>query len=95
MPVTGHSIESLQLSFGTGSPTELNFKVGVVNLPVRRLIINTDSDVYLNFDGAADSSCFILTPGCGQISIDNIIFTTMSAMGVNGAGNLYILALRN
>ena len=95
MAVNGTAIESLQLDFTSGSPTDLSFRVGTVSTSVRRLIISTSADVYLHFDSAADDTCFVLTPGCGQISIDNIAFTTISALGVNGGGTIYLLALRN
>ena len=94
MAVVGKNIESVQLDFAAGSPTDLTFRAGTISTIVRRLVISTDVDVYINFDADADDTNFILTPGCGQISIDNIDFTTISAQGVNGAGTLYLLAIR-
>ena len=95
MAINGTSIESLQLGYTSGSPTTLNFKTGTVSSPIIRLIISTDADVYINFDADADDTNFVLTPGCGQISIDNIAFTKFSAQGVNGGGTIYLLALRS
>jgi hypothetical protein len=96
MPVLGKSIESLQLDFVDGAPTDLVFKgPGTINTQVRRLLVSTTADVYLTFDGIADDTCFILTPGCSNISIPNIMFTNISVMGVSGPGTLYILALRS
>ena len=94
MAVVGKNIESVQLDFAAGSPAALTFRAGTISTIVRRLVISTDVDVYINFDADADDTNFILTPGCGQISIDNIDFTTISAQGVNGAGKLYLLAIR-
>ena len=94
MPVTGKSVESLQIAFTSGSPTTTTFRVGTVNTVVKRLVISTDADVYLNFNEDADDTNFVLTPGCGQISIDNIPFTTLSVLGVNGGGTIYVLAIR-
>jgi hypothetical protein len=37
----------------------------------------------------------MLSPNCGPISINQVAFTTISAMGVSGVGNLYILAIRD
>ena len=95
MPVVGKSIESTQLDFSSGSPTQVTFRVGAVSTVVRRLVVRTDADVYIKFDDDASDTNFILTPGCGQISIDNIDFTTISAQGVNSGGTLYILAMRS
>lgn len=95
MPVAGKSIESLQVDFTAGSPTTLDFRSGTVSTIIRRLVVSTDADVYINFDADADDTNFVLTPGCGQISIDNITFTKLSAMGVNGGGTIYVLALRS
>jgi len=95
MPVTGTSVESLQLDFTSGSPASIDFRSGTVSTAVHRLVISTDADVYINFDADAVDTNFILTPGCGQISIDNIKFTSFSALGVNGSGTVYILALRS
>jgi hypothetical protein len=94
MPVVGKTIESVQLAFTAGSPATTDFRTSTRGL-VRRLVISTDADCYLNFDAEADDTNFVLTPGCGQISIDNIHFTNISALGVNGGGNIYILAMRD
>jgi hypothetical protein len=95
MPISGTTIESTQLAFTTGGAADVNFRQGEVSIRVRRLVLSCDADVYINFDEAADNTCFVLTPGCGQISIDNITFTTLSALGVNAGGTLYILAMRD
>jgi len=95
MAIVGKSIESTQIAFNSSTATDVTFRVGVVSTSVKHLVITTDVDVYLNFDGAADNTCFLLTPGCGQFSIDNISFTTISALGVNSDGSLYILAMRD
>jgi len=94
MAIVGKAIESTQLDFVNGSPTSVNFRFGDVSTAVSRIVITTTADVYLNFDGDADDTSFVFTPGCGTFSIDNISFTTLSAQAVTGGGTLYILAMR-
>lgn len=94
MPVVGKSVESLSIDFNGSTATTTTFRVGPVSTVIKRLVISTDADVYLNFDADADDTCFVLTPGCGQFPIDNIPFTTLSVLGVNGGGTVYVLAIR-
>ena len=94
MPVVGKTIESLQLDFTTGGAAEVDFRTATRGL-IRRLVISTDADVYINFDADADNTNFVLTPGCGQISVDNIHFTKISALGATSGGTLYLLAMRD
>ena len=93
MPVSGKTVESLQLDYVTGSSTEVDFRTSSLGL-IRRLVLTTDSDVYVSFDGPADDTNFVVQPGC-PITMDNINFTRLAAQGVNSAGTLYILAMRD
>jgi hypothetical protein len=95
MPVVGKSVESTQLAFTAGSPVSVTFHVGTVSSIIRRLVLASDADVYINFDATADNTNFVLSPNCGPISINQIAFTTISAQGVSGAGTLHILAIRD
>jgi len=95
MPIVGKSVESTQLAFNSSTPTTVTFRVGSVSSIIRRLVITADADVYINFDADAANTNFMLSPNCGPISINQVAFTTISAMGVSGVGNLYILAIRD
>lgn len=86
------SIRSVNLDFDNSTASEYDFNSVSAGSSVQRLVLKTDSDVYINFDADADDTCFLLQASDDPIAVVGQA-TKVSALGRVGSGTLYIIGM--